>query len=122
MKNSKFATCPNDLHDGLWVVAAGTIWTFAGRSVDCFAPDGSPIGEVRIGGHRRSRLNICARAVEPACKELLAFLPGGGGDRFAMKLAQDEAAATCEVACDPDPLQPSTTARLSCRDRKAPRF
>lgn len=65
-----FSTCPKGLYDGLRVDAAGNIWTAAGRSVHCFAPDGSLIGEIRIGeivgnlcfgGHKRNRLYICAQ-------------------------------------------------------------
>lgn len=65
-----FSTCPVGFYDGLRIDAAGNIWTSAGRSVHCLAPDGSLIGEIRIGeivgnlcfgGHKRNRLYICAQ-------------------------------------------------------------
>lgn len=67
---SLFATCPDGLYDGLRCDVHGNIWTSAGRSVFCYAPDGThlgtiPIGEivanVCFGGERRNRLYICGQ-------------------------------------------------------------
>jgi gluconolactonase len=65
-----FATCPDGFFDGLRVDAAGNIWTSAGTSVFCYAPDGAhlgtiPVGEivgnVCFGGLKRNRLYICGQ-------------------------------------------------------------
>ena len=65
-----FATCPEGLFDGFRCDIHGNIWTSAGRSVFCYAPDGThlgtiPIGElvanVCFGGQRRNRLYICGQ-------------------------------------------------------------
>jgi gluconolactonase len=65
-----FATCPEGLYDGFRCDIHGNIWTSAGRSVFCYAPDGThlgtiPIGEivanVCFGGPRRNRLYICGQ-------------------------------------------------------------
>ena len=65
-----FATCPDGLYDGFRCDFHGNIWTSAGRSVFCYAPDGMhlgtiPIGEivanVCFGGPRRNRLYICGQ-------------------------------------------------------------
>jgi gluconolactonase len=67
---SLFATCPEGLYDGFRCDIHGNIWTSAGRSVFCYAPDGAhlgtiPIGEivanVCFGGQRRNRLYICGQ-------------------------------------------------------------
>ncbi|MBV9561251.1 MAG: SMP-30/gluconolactonase/LRE family protein [Bradyrhizobium sp.] len=67
---SLFATCPEGLYDGFRCDVHGNIWTSAGRSVFCYAPDGThlgtiPIGEivanVCFGGQRRNRLYICGQ-------------------------------------------------------------
>jgi len=67
---SLFATCPDGFYDGLRVDVAGNIWTSAGHSVHCLAPDGALIGEIRIGeivgnlcfgGPKHNRLYICAQ-------------------------------------------------------------
>ncbi len=67
---SLFATCPEGLFDGLRCDVHGNIWTSAGRSVFCYAPDGThlgtiPVGEivanVCFGGPRRNRLYICGQ-------------------------------------------------------------
>jgi len=67
---SLFATCPEGLYDGFRCDIHGNIWTSAGRSVFCYAPDGThlgtiPIGEivanVCFGGPRRNRLYICGQ-------------------------------------------------------------
>ena len=68
--SSLFATCPDGLYDGFRCDIHGNIWTSAGRSVFCYAPDGKhlgtiPIGEivanVCFGGARRNRLYICGQ-------------------------------------------------------------
>jgi gluconolactonase len=65
-----FATCPDGLYDGFRCDIQGNIWTSAGRSVFCYASDGThlgtiPIGEivanVCFGGPRRNRLYICGQ-------------------------------------------------------------
>jgi gluconolactonase len=67
---SLFATCPDGLYDGFRCDIHGNVWTSAGRSVFCYAPDGThlgtiPIGEivanVCFGGPRRNRLYICGQ-------------------------------------------------------------
>jgi gluconolactonase len=67
---SLFATCPDGIFDGFRCDVHGNIWTSAGRSVFCYAPDGThlgtiPIGEmvanVCFGGPRRNRLYICGQ-------------------------------------------------------------
>lgn len=67
---SLFATCPEGLFDGFRSDIHGNVWTSAGRSVFCYAPDGAhlgtiPIGEivanVCFGGARRNRLYICGQ-------------------------------------------------------------
>ncbi|QEL24947.1 SMP-30/gluconolactonase/LRE family protein [Bosea sp. F3-2] len=67
---SLFATCPDGFYDGFRVDVLGNIWTSAGRSVHCLAPDGTLIGEIRIGeivgnlcfgGQKHNRLYICAQ-------------------------------------------------------------
>lgn len=63
-----FATCRAGLFDGFRCDSDGRIWTSTGEGVDCFLPDGTLIGAVRIpemvanvafGGPRRNRLFIC---------------------------------------------------------------
>jgi gluconolactonase len=65
-----FATCPEGMFDGFRCDAAGNVWTSAGRSVLCYAPDGALIGAIPIGEQvanvcfgslRRNRLFICAQ-------------------------------------------------------------
>jgi len=67
---SLFATCADGLYDGFRCDIHGNLWTSAGRSVFCYAPDGThlgtiPIGEivanVCFGGPRRNRLYICGQ-------------------------------------------------------------
>jgi gluconolactonase len=67
---SLFATCPEGLFDGFRCDVHGNVWTSAGRSVFCYAPDGThlgtiPVGEivanVCFGGPRRNRLYICGQ-------------------------------------------------------------
>lgn len=65
-----FATCPDGFFDGLRCDAHGNVWTSAGRSVFCYAPDGAHLGTIMIGeivgnlcfgGPKRNRLYICAQ-------------------------------------------------------------
>jgi len=65
-----FATCPEGFFDGFRVDIAGNVWTSAGTSVFCYAPDGThlgtiPVGEivanVCFGGPKRNRLYICGQ-------------------------------------------------------------
>jgi len=65
-----FATCPDGFFDGLRCDVHGNVWTSAGRSVFCFAPDGKHLGAIAIGeivgnlcfgGPKRNRLYICAQ-------------------------------------------------------------
>jgi len=64
-----FAACAVGLHDGFRVDAQGNLWVSAADGVLCYAPDGDPIGRIRIpevvgnvcfGGAKRNRLFICA--------------------------------------------------------------
>ena len=64
-----FVTCDNGLFDGFRVDTKGHIWSSAGDSVHCFAPDGTLIGKILVpevvanvcfGGRKRNRLFICA--------------------------------------------------------------
>lgn len=64
----KFAECQVGLFDGFRIDIHGNIWTSTGAGVDCYAPDGSLIGRVRVpevvanvcfGGRKRNRLFIC---------------------------------------------------------------
>jgi len=68
--SSLFATCPDGLYDGFRCDIHGNVWTSAGRSVFCYAPDGThlgtiPIGEivanVCFGAPHRNRLYICGQ-------------------------------------------------------------
>lgn len=63
-----FATCRTGLFDGFRLDEAGRLWTSAGRYVQCYAPDGTLIGQLKLpeivanlcfGGYRRNRLYIC---------------------------------------------------------------
>jgi len=63
-----FATCASGLFDGLRLDVDGNVWTSAGHGVDCYAPDGTLLGRIRIpeavanvcfGGRKRNRLFIC---------------------------------------------------------------
>jgi gluconolactonase len=67
---SLFATCPDGLYDGFRCDIHGNIWTSAGRSVFCYAADGTHLGTIAIGeivanvcfgGPRRNRLYICGQ-------------------------------------------------------------
>jgi len=69
-RSALFATCPDGLFDGFRCDIHGNIWTSAGRSVFCYAPDGThlgtiPIGEivanVCFGGPHRNRLYVCGQ-------------------------------------------------------------
>ena len=64
----KFAECQVGLFDGFRLDVHGNIWTSTGAGVDCYAPDGTLIGRVRVpevvanvcfGGPKRNRLFIC---------------------------------------------------------------
>lgn len=63
-----FAACRNGLFDGFRCDGEGRIWTSTGGGVDCYLPDGTLIGAVRIpeivanvafGGAKRNRLFVC---------------------------------------------------------------
>jgi gluconolactonase len=65
-----FATCPEGFFDGFRVDIHGNLWTSAGHSVFCYAPDGALLGEIPIGeivgnvcfgGLKRNRLYIVAQ-------------------------------------------------------------
>jgi gluconolactonase len=65
-----FSTCPAGLYDGFRVDRSGYIWTSAGTSVHCHAPDGKHIGSIPVGeivgnvcfgGQKRNRLYICGQ-------------------------------------------------------------
>jgi gluconolactonase len=65
-----FATCPDGFFDGLRVDRHGNVWTSAGTSVFCYAPDGTPLGSIVVGeivanvcfgGAKRNRLYICGQ-------------------------------------------------------------
>ena len=65
-----FATCPEGKFDGFRVDIDGNIWTSGGKSVLCYAPDGTHIGTIPVGeivanvcfgGQRRNRLYICGQ-------------------------------------------------------------
>ena len=64
-----FAECADGLFDGFRVDSEGRIWTSAGRSVECYEPDGTLLGRILVpelvanvvfGGPKRNRLFICA--------------------------------------------------------------
>jgi gluconolactonase len=64
----KFAECQVGLFDGFRIDVHGNVWTSTGAGVDCYAPDGTLIGRVRVpevvanvcfGGPKRNRLFIC---------------------------------------------------------------
>jgi len=64
-----FAEVSPGFADGLRVDTDGNVWTSAGDGVQCYAPDGTPLGKVRVpevvsnltfGGPRRNRLFITA--------------------------------------------------------------
>jgi gluconolactonase len=65
-----FATCPAGFFDGLRCDVHGNVWTSAGQSVFCYAPDGAHIGTIVIGeivgnlcfgATKRNRLYICGQ-------------------------------------------------------------
>jgi gluconolactonase len=65
-----FATCPEGFFDGFRCDIHGNIWTSAGRSVFCYAPDGVHIGTIPVGeivgnvcfgAPKRNRLYICGQ-------------------------------------------------------------
>ena len=69
-KPTLFATCPDGKSDGFRVDVDGNIWTSGGKSVLCYAPDGTHIGTIPVGeivanvcfgGPRRNRLYICGQ-------------------------------------------------------------
>ena len=51
-----FATCEPGVFDGLRVDEAGNVWTSAGVGVRCYAPDGTVLGDIRIGGEQVTNL------------------------------------------------------------------
>ena len=62
-----FSTCQVGLYDGFRVDIHGNIWTSTGAGVDCYAPDGTLIGQIPVpeivgnltfGGPKRNRLYI----------------------------------------------------------------
>lgn len=64
-----FATIQTGNADGFRCDAEGKIWTSAGKSVECYLPDGTLIGRINIGetvanvcfgGLKKNRLFICA--------------------------------------------------------------
>lgn len=65
-----FATCEEGLYDGFRLDREGNLWTSAGRSVFCYAPDGTHIGTIPVGeivgnlcfgGIHKNRLYICGQ-------------------------------------------------------------
>ena len=63
-----FAECSPGLFDGLRVDGHGNVWTSAGDGVNCYAPDGTLLGRIRVpevvanvcfGGPKGNRLFIC---------------------------------------------------------------
>ncbi len=63
-----FAVCGTGVFDGFRVDRKDRIWTSAGQGVDCYDPDGTLIGRIRIpegvanvtfGGPKKNRLFIC---------------------------------------------------------------
>jgi gluconolactonase len=65
-----FATCPEGFFDGFRCDIHGNVWTSAGRSVFCYAPDGTHLGSIPVGeivanlcfgGQARNRLYICGQ-------------------------------------------------------------
>ncbi len=78
-----FAECATGLFDGFRVDRQGRLWTSSGEGVDCFHPDGTCLGRIRIpekvanvqfGGAKRNRLFICG------CTSLYAaYLAVSGG-------------------------------------------
>jgi gluconolactonase len=68
-KGSVFAELSDGLYDGFRLDTDGNIWTSAGRGVNCYAPDGTLLGRIKLpevaanvcfGGARRNRLFITA--------------------------------------------------------------
>ena len=64
-----FAVCGVGLFDGFRLDEDGRIWTSAGDGVHCYAPDGTPLGKIKVpetvanvafAGKHRNRLMICA--------------------------------------------------------------
>jgi gluconolactonase len=67
-KGRKFADCAVGLFDGFRLDTDGRIWTSAGTGVECYLPDGTLIGRVKVpeivanvawGGNKRNVLYIC---------------------------------------------------------------
>jgi gluconolactonase len=68
-KGSVFAELYDGSYDGFRLDTDGNVWTSAGRGVNCYAPDGTLLGRVKLpevaanvcfGGARRNRLFITA--------------------------------------------------------------
>ncbi len=64
-----FALCADGLFDGFRLDSDGRIWTSAGASVACYAPDGTLLGRIHVpetvanlcwGGPKLNMLHICA--------------------------------------------------------------
>jgi gluconolactonase len=52
----RFATCRTGVFDGFRVDAAGNVWTSGGAGIECYRPDGTPLGNVRIAGQQVTNL------------------------------------------------------------------
>ena len=64
-----FAVCETGLFDGFRIDEDGNLWTSAGDAVDCYGPDGTLLGRIKIGemvsnltfgGPKKNRLFITA--------------------------------------------------------------
>jgi len=65
-----FATCDQGLFDGFRLDTKGNIWSSTGNGVNCYAPDGTMLGKIKVpelvanltfGGLKRNRLYITAQ-------------------------------------------------------------